>query len=104
MAVHRYGTKTRGVSGESKLRRDLEAELRSPTAKAEPVILIEDTNPQTIHLFVVWSRWGDLEQIVRSRIIMDAFKAVKGQEEALKVTVAMGLSKEEAGRLGIKKS
>lgn len=102
MPIRRYGVQVRGVSGEEKLQRELEAELRSEKETGEPVIIIQQPNPQTIHLFVIWSQWADLEQVIRSRIIMDAFAAVNGDEEAHKVTVAMGLSVEEAKRLGIK--
>jgi hypothetical protein len=40
--------------------------------------------------------------MVRSRIILDAYNEAKGEQEALKVTAAMGLTREEATRLGIK--
>jgi hypothetical protein len=39
--------------------------------------------------------------MVRSRIILDAFKAVRGEQAALAVTVSMGLTPDEATRMGI---
>ena len=39
---------------------------------------------------------------MRSETIMDASEEVLGVEESLKVTVAMGLTKEEAKRLNIR--
>ncbi len=37
----------------------------------------------------------------RSRMILDAFKEVRGEREALNVTVSMGLTPPEAQRMGI---
>lgn len=90
------------VDGEETLRAELKTELENPKSSGEPDIVIERPNPSTSHLFVIWSKWSDLEQMVRSRIILDAYTAVKGEEEAIKVTVAMGLTPSEADRLGLK--
>jgi hypothetical protein len=86
---------------EADLRNELIAELRTPRDAGEPDIVIEEPGPGTVHLFVKWARWNGLEQTVRSRIILDAYSAVKGDQEALKVTVAMGLTPSEAERMGI---
>jgi hypothetical protein len=90
------------VPSETELRSELEKELRNPKDEGEPLIVIERPNSSTTHLFVVWSKLAELEQIVRSRLILDAYQAVKGEKEALKVTVSMGLTQEEAERMGIK--
>jgi hypothetical protein len=89
------------VPNEEVLRRELTTEIEHPKESGEPEIIIERPSASTIHLFVVWSKWSELEQIVRSRITLDAFREARGEEEALRVTVAMGLTREEAGRLGI---
>lgn len=91
-----------GVPGEEELRKLLEEELRDPQDNGEPEIIIEHPSPGTIHLYVIWSRWGDLEQIVRSRVILDAFTEVRDEAEALQVTVAMGLTRSEADRMGVR--
>jgi hypothetical protein len=90
------------VPQEANLRADLKAELDSPKESGEPEIIIERPNPFTTHLYVIWSKWNNMEQAVRSRIILDAYADARGQAEADKVTVAMGLSRDEADRLGIK--
>ncbi len=90
------------VIGEHELRAELKAELDNPKQAGEPEIVIERPTPSTTHLFVTWSKWGGLEQMVRSRIIFDAYAEAKGQEEALKVTVAMGLTLTEAAQLGVR--
>jgi len=89
------------VLGEEALRAELKAELDHPKDSGEPEIVIERPNPATTHLFVIWSKWEDLEQMVRSRIILDAYGEAKGESEAVKVTVAMGLTQDEATRLGM---
>ncbi len=90
-----------GVPSEEELRKLLEEEFRHPKEYGEPVIIIERPSRATTHLYVIWTRWADLEQVVRSRIILDAYQATKGDEEMLQVTVSMGLTPEEANRLGI---
>lgn len=90
------------VPGERRLRAELQAELKHPKARGEPDIVIQRPYPGTTHLFVIWSTWGELEQMVRSRIILDAYERAKGRREADKVTVAMGLTPMEAERLGMK--
>jgi hypothetical protein len=90
-----------GVSGEQDLQNELIKEIRDPKERGEPDIIVERPNASTIHLFVIWSKWENLDQMVRSRIILDGYAAAVGEQEALKVTVAMGLTKPEADRLGI---
>lgn len=78
------------VLGEEALRAELVAEFINPKESGEPDIVIERPHPSTSHLFVIWAKWNELEQTVRSRIILDAYTKAKGEAEALKVTVAMG--------------
>ena len=86
---------------EPELQRLLEAELREPTDNPEPIVIIRRLRPTTTHLFVIWARFDDLHQAVRSRIILNAFTAVRGEMEASLVMVSMGLLATEADRLGI---
>jgi hypothetical protein len=92
----------RNVPGEQTLRDELRDELTNPKSSGEPDIVIESPHPSTVHLYVIWSKWDELEQMVRSRIILDAYSEAKGEEEVDKVTVAMGLTPSEAERLGVK--
>jgi len=94
--------KSKQVPGEQKLLDALKAELEAPKQSGEPDIVVERPNPSTVHLYVIWSKWEHLEQMVRSRIILDAYEEAKGKKEAIKVTVAMGLTRDEADRLGVK--
>ncbi|HEY1691720.1 MAG TPA: hypothetical protein VGG39_06145 [Polyangiaceae bacterium] len=97
----RTSLRRHGLPDEAELRRALSDELRAPHAEGEPDIVIEQPAPGTTHLFVTWSRWDGFEQTVRARIILDAFEDARGEDEVLKVTVAMGLTPEEAARMGI---
>jgi hypothetical protein len=101
MPIRERGLNRTDVPSEQELRNELQAEFAEPKDSGEPEIIIERPTPGTIHLYVIWSRWGDLEQVVRSRIILDAFEAVRGAEEVVQVTVSMGLTPEESKRLGI---
>ena len=69
---------------------------------AEPVIL-EEVNPRggAIHVYVVWSVWPNFPREQRGEIIMDAAEEVKPKDELLRITVAMGLTPDEADRFGI---
>jgi hypothetical protein len=88
----------------SELRAALIQEWEHPTERPnQPIVLLDRRAPgDARHVFVVWDRWGAMEQLERSETIMDACEKVLGVEESLKVTVAMGLTKEEAKRLNIR--
>ena len=90
------------LPSEADLRQLLVAELNAPHEGGEPDIIIQCPNPLTTHLFVIWTSFDGLEQVVRSRIILDAFQAARGEQEVRKVTVAMGLTPEEAQRAGLR--
>src|SRR5437868_4310962 len=88
------------------LRDRLSAEWRNPNSVAEqPVILEErDAAGRLVHIYVVWDEWASLSGLERSEIIMDACEERYGQNNSLNVTVAMGLTKVEADRFGIRYS
>ena len=101
MPIREDGLHRHTVGCENELRDELKTELQRPKQEGEPEIIIEHPSPGTTHIYVIWSRWEDLDQVVRSRIILDAFTAVRGEDEAIQVTVSMGLTRAEADRLGI---
>lgn len=69
---------------------------------SEPVIIEESERQQVpSHLYVIWSEWRPLSQYERSKIILNAYEQVRGRSFALNVSVAMGLTPEEAQRMGI---
>ena len=86
------------------LRDRLIAEWRNPASTAAQPVILEEAGGanQPSHVYVIWDDWRDLGQIERSEIIMDAFESVHGRDRSLNVTVAMGLTVEEADRIGIR--
>ncbi len=78
-------------------------EWKHPQREASEPIIIEDRQGRQgpIHVYVIWQDWAGLDQIERSEIIVDACEQVRGADFALDVTVAMGLTAQEAARMGI---
>lgn len=77
----------------------LEDELagRSTTG---PQIVEEEQFGNRIHVTVVWDAWKDLPPEERGRAIMDAYEHVR-PDDVLRITIALGLTPSEAGRLGV---
>jgi hypothetical protein len=85
------------------LRRRLLDEWRNPASTAAQPVILEDRGGanQPLHVYVIWDDWAGLGAIERSEIILDAYEDKYGPGSAVNVTVAMGLTKLEADRLGI---
>lgn len=83
--------------------RRLAEEIKNPQAgMAEPVIVLENQGQQTpAHLYVIWSEWGQLTQLERSEIALEAYREAKGSDLASHLRVALGLTAAEAERMGI---
>jgi hypothetical protein len=84
----------------------LAQEWESPEGDAAEPIIIEESERQRVpdHLYVIWSEWADLSQYERSKIVLNAYERVRGRSLALNVSLAMGLTVEEADRMGIEYS
>ena len=86
--------------------RDLKArlaeEFRHPQEQEPEPVIVEETSVSGMRLYVIWSAWSELDQRVRSKIILDAYQEARSQLEALKVKVAMGLTPQEATVMGIR--
>lgn len=90
----------------NRLRERLRQEWAGEQADALGPVIIETTNnlrPQSTptHLYVFWSAWSGLSQQQRSEMMMNVYEQVRGRASALNVTLAMGLTPEEAARMGI---
>src|SRR5438874_11149088 len=92
------------TSDQARLVDRLAAEWSTPNAAAaEPVILEEkNSRGEVVHVYVVWSDWAHLDRERRGEVIMDAAERVKQVGDVLKITIAMGLTPDEADRFGIK--
>lgn len=86
---------------ENRLAREFTSPSEDP--HAQPIIIAEPPEGQgaITRLFVIWDEWSPLSQQDRSEIIMDAYAGSKGQAEAVRISVAMGLTAAEAARMGI---
>ena len=79
-------------------------EWTKPKQKGQPIIVLEGKKGEPQHVYVIWDKWQGLEQRDRSEIIMDVVENLSGKHafpDSTTVTVAMGLTPEEAKRMGI---
>lgn len=84
---------------EAALRAAIAAEFLTPTSDGPDLIV--ERKLGSIHVYGIWSRFVGVDQYARSRILLAAFEETHTQEDTLKVTVAMGLTPEEAKRMGV---
>lgn len=82
---------------------ELLGEWRQPNAQASEPVILEEAGPnrRVAHLYVIWGKWAHLDRVERSEIIMDAAEKKLSQPDLLEITIAMGLTPDEADRLGI---
>lgn len=104
MPVKRRLVRTRPANADE-LTRLLHGEWTKPRRSGQPLIIIEGKAREPYHIYVVWDAWRELNQTERSEIIMDVVENLAGEDclpTSSPVTVAMGLTTEEAKRMGIK--
>ena len=86
------------------LTRLLHNEWTKPKKSGQPLIIVEGSKNEPLHIYVIWNKWAELTQAERSEIIMDVVDNLAGKNTLpanSPVTVAMGLTTEEAERMGI---
>lgn len=89
----------------TELTRLLFNEWIKPKKAGQPLIIIEGGKNEPLHIYVIWNKWQELNHTERSEIIMDVVDHLAGEQRLpadSPVTVAMGLTTEEALRLGIR--
>jgi len=102
MPVKRVKTKPEKHPGLVKEIRRVLRKNSEKGSKNEPQIIIEDIRfSNNVHVTVIWDRWEGIELEERGRIILAAFGEELGEAEMLRVSLAMGLTTEEAARLKI---
>ena len=84
------------------LKQRLVAAWREQDNPAPSPDILEETDGQqrVVHVFVTWDEWADLDAQTRSEMIVEALQEVKGEAAVLELTIAMGLTRAEAARLG----
>ena len=86
----------------AELRRLLAQEWTIAGGAAEPVIIEQPSGSEGyMRLYVLWRAWQSVPQQERSRIIMEAYKETHTLDELLNVTIAMGLTPDEAHDMGL---
>ena len=82
----------------------LASEWAAPAPGSDEPVILEEANGRgdVFHVYVVWSDWAHLDRQRRGEVIMDAAERVKRPEDVVKITIAMGLTPEEADRFGIR--
>jgi hypothetical protein len=77
-------------------------EWQDPRDDRREPLIIKDSPGNKDHIFVIWSKWKDINMEDRCSTIMSAYKrVVENKADLLKVTLVMGLTPEEAPRFGI---
>ncbi len=72
-----------------------------PVIRSEKLPAKFDAMRSPLHLYVIWNEWADLPQQTRSEIIMDAYEATQETPNIVRVTLAMGLTQDEAQKMGL---
>src|SRR5437762_1691625 len=76
-------------------------EFTASSPNLQPLIL-EARVPSTKsrHVRVIWDAWKDLSDEHRSAVIVDAYTEAEGPEAAAEITIAEGVTPQEALALG----
>ena len=93
-------TKNDAAQGAKALIDDLAGVLQQPRVPQGEPLIMENQIAQTksIHVVVIWDAWKDMLPTERSKVILDAYAKAKRARGAT-ITVAMGLTNEEALRM-----
>src|SRR5437868_14534019 len=80
----------------------LTQEFRTSSQNVQPIILEEQVpSTKSRHVRVIWDRWKELDDEQRSAVITDAYSQAEGQEAAEEITLAEGVTPQEALALGL---
>ncbi len=93
-----------GLQKSDELQARLIQEWLHPQEGASEPIIIEETAQyydDLLHFYVIWSEWSQMPQRDRSQVILRAYKESHPNEDGKRVSIAMGLTPEEAQRMGI---
>ena len=65
--------------------------------------IIEERVPlsRALRVLVLWDRWQSVREIERSEIILEAYDQARGREAMLQISVATGVTANEALQLGM---
>lgn len=76
-------------------------ELKSPGEGPQPLILEEEIpSTRSRHVNVIWDQFAKLSEEERADVILEAYKQAEGLAYAEEITIASGLTPQEAFALG----
>src|SRR5438132_8644977 len=77
-------------------------EFTASSSNLQPLILEEQVpSTKSRHVQVIWDRWKDLDDEQRSAVIVDAYTQAEGPDTAGTITIADGVTPQEALALGL---
>ena len=77
-------------------------EFTGSSPNLQPLILEEKVpSTKSRHVRVIWDRWKELDDEQRSAVIIDAYTQAEGAETANEITIADGVTPQEALALGL---
>ena len=88
------------MEGEDALRLRLTQEFLAPAeGNQQPLFHFSQPGHKT-HILVIWDEWKSLPMQDRCRIALEAYEEAFGEEKMLNVSASLGLTADEAKRLG----
>ena len=79
----------------------LSRELKRPSARGPKIIEQKVRGLNRVHVTVIWDKWEGIDPADRGSTILDAYERASGAEKMLSISMALGLTKEEAHRLKV---
>jgi hypothetical protein len=77
-------------------------EFTASSTNLQPLILEEQVpSTKSRHVRVIWDAWKDLTDEQRSAVIVDAYTEAEGPEAAAEITIAEGVTPQDALALGL---
>lgn len=77
-------------------------EFTASSTNLQPLILEEPVpSTKSRHVRVIWNAWKDLSDEQRSAVIVDAYAQAESPEAAAEITIAEGLTPQEALAFGL---
>lgn len=77
-------------------------EITGGATNQGPTIIQEEVQgSDRLHVYVIWDEWGSVRDEHRASAILDAYKEAFDEETMQRVSIALGLTQEEADAMGI---
>src|SRR5258708_2372826 len=94
------------AEAEPRLTEELAEELLLEAAAGRPpdapyIIEEQFRHNNRLMVTVVWDKWSEIDKETRGHIILDAYKRVRGEEQMLLISIALGLTHREAAKIGV---